>query len=44
VNTEEIISVNCGRQSAAQHILQVAMNDIKAEESHADIVISDKAS
>jgi hypothetical protein len=44
VNTEEIRSVNYGRQSAAQHILQVAMNDTKAEESGADLHIADMAS
>jgi len=44
VNTEEIRSVNYGRQSAAKHILQVAMNDMKAEESHSDLDIADMAS
>jgi hypothetical protein len=43
VNTEEIRSVNYGRQSAAQHILQVAVNDMKAEESGADLDVADKA-
>jgi len=44
VNTKEIRSVNYGRQSAAQHILQMALNNMKAEESRADLVIADKAS
>ena len=46
MNTEEIRSVNYGRQSAAQHtsILQVALNDTKAEESRAGLVIADIAS
>jgi hypothetical protein len=44
VNTEEIRSVDYGRQSAAQQILQVALNDMKAEESDAHLVIADMAS
>ena len=44
VNIEEIRPVNYGRQSAAQRILQVLMNEMKAEESHADPVTADMAS